>query len=95
MEKVEANYEMGGHWGNAIQWSTEPEWNELNDNRKAKVVGWKQRKPKVGETLMVECQRSWLIFEFKKIEHCGDPPDMFFADVEIIRQVMKFGGRLS
>jgi hypothetical protein len=64
-------YEVGGGWGDAINvmdgWS---------------VVGWKYRIPEVGDELRVPMRSGTTMrCAFVKIKRCGDPSDMFFADV--------------
>jgi hypothetical protein len=77
-------------WGNAISW-TSPEQFEKpwTDESRFDVCGFKPRIPKVGDTLLAEFQRSWVTFEFAEVRPCGDPPDMFFAKVKLLKQVPK------
>jgi len=67
-------YKTGGGWGNAINWTS---W------EKRKVVGWKPRKPHVGDLLEANMESGRVyVLRFVKVELCGDPQDMFFATVE-------------
>lgn len=75
---------IGGWWGNKIEiMSFEP------DNYR--IVGWKpfEQRPKEGSVILVEGQKSWMWFVITNIEWCGNPMDMFFADMEPIHQEAK------
>ena len=71
-------YNMMKHrsWGDRIQIFN---WDER------RICGWLSRIPKEGDRLRIP-MKSDKIAEFKiiNIEKCGDPPDMFFADIEDI-----------
>lgn len=71
-------FKMGGGWGDAINWmNIEP-----NKNGEYRVVGWKTPKPQTGDKLESKMESGKIgVFVFKAIEHCGDPQDMFFANV--------------
>jgi hypothetical protein len=72
-------YQLGGDWGDAIGWRTRP---HAADRR---VVGWQKRIPEVGDLLHAEMQSGRVgVFRFKSVRRPGDPPDMFFADVEFV-----------
>jgi len=67
-------FALGGGWGNAINWQ---------DWERRRVVGWKQRHPKMGDRLDAEMQSGRVaVFRFTNVEPCLDPRDMFFASVE-------------
>ena len=69
-------YSVGGTWGNAIQWS---DW----DSRR--VVGWKSRKPVVGDILKSTMGSGKVaVFEFTAVEYKDSPSDMFFGTVRDI-----------
>jgi hypothetical protein len=87
----EADFEIGGGWGDAIDWSGKEQFDKqpLNSDQTFACHGWKSTHPKVGQTLKGEFVKSWMIFEFTEIEPCGDPADMFFAKVRPIRQILK------
>lgn len=81
---------MGGGWGSAINWTDISAFNKpFTDQSRFRVVGWKHRKPCNGDTLKAEFEKSWIWFRFIKVEPCGDPADMFFADVAPFRQQTK------
>lgn len=64
-------FEIGGGWGNKIDW-----W---GTNR---VVGWKMPLPEVGDFLLAKMESGQVgRYRFDTVERCGDPKDMFFADV--------------
>lgn len=53
-----------------------------------RVVGWITPIPKVGDELRGEMKSGGVgRFRVTKVEPCGDPSDMFFADVEDIGYV--------
>ncbi|KKM73988.1 hypothetical protein LCGC14_1404960 [marine sediment metagenome] len=70
-------YRMENHtgWGNSIGWSKYP----------TRIDGHLARKPKDGDyvTCAMESGRVG-VFQVTSVEHCGDPADMFFADVKPI-----------
>ena len=84
-----ADFSIGGGWGNAIIWTRPEQFDCLSCDSRLDCHGWKRDIPKVGSTLSAEMERSWLFFEFVEVRRCGDPPDMFFAVVKPLRQVMK------
>lgn len=68
-------YDASKHtgWGNSIDWSD-------YDNRR--VVGWLHRKPVVGDEILFRMKSGKTSrYAVLKVEYCGDPRDMFFADV--------------
>jgi hypothetical protein len=73
-KRIPYTYFMGGEWGNKIG---------VIGNR---VYGFKQRIPEVGDYLEGETAKGgYARFEFINVERCSDPPDMFFADVILIK----------
>lgn len=67
-------YWIGGYWGDKIQWSGEFQ---------KRVVGWKCSRPSEGDWFLVGRSASIVsVFQFSKVVYCGDPSDMFFADVD-------------
>lgn len=86
---MEADFEIGGHWGDRLEWTEEPDWENLTEESVLHMAGWKTPHPKVGQTMKVEMQNSWMLFEFIEIKPCKDPRDMFFAKVKPIKQEMK------
>ncbi|HEY1806069.1 MAG TPA: hypothetical protein VGG45_16465 [Terracidiphilus sp.] len=70
-------YEIGGGWSDRISW-----WSE---NQLTRVYGHKTPKPRAGDVLTCEMKSGKTgVWIFQSIEHCNDPPDMFFADVNPI-----------
>lgn len=46
------------------------------------VVGWLQRLPKLGDELIYETPEGQIALGcFINVEYCGNPKDMFFADI--------------
>ena len=78
-------------WGKSITFVF-PERVINLDEDIVRVGGHHPRIPKVGDILLAEMQKSWVMFKFIKVDACFDPPDMFFADVKAIAAKMK-GGR--
>jgi len=91
MEQVpDTDYLIGGGWGNSIQWTRPEQFNgELTYDSRFDCHGWQRNIPEEGDSLKAEMERSWLILEFVSVRRCGDPPDMFFAAVKPVRQIMK------
>lgn len=86
---MEADYTIHSGWGDHIEWMT-MDWSKVNlDSDLLSVYGHITPRPKVGQTLMGEFEKSFLKFEFVKVEYCRDPDDMFFGDVKAIEQEMK------
>jgi len=89
-------YLIGGGWGNSINWTDREQFNgPWEAGRVFHVVGWKRRIPQVGDTLRGEFRKSVIWFRFTKVDRCGDPEDMFFAEVTPIRQEMRKGGPIG
>lgn len=92
MEIPKADYTVGGIWGDAIQWNSPEQFNTskpYTSETKFSVVGWKQKITRVGETLVGEFERSFMLFKFVSVRECLNPSDMFFAEVSPIQQVKK------
>jgi len=76
-------FDYGGEWGDRI---TKMEWPKKNNENLASIVGWKNPKPQIGDKLRVPMQSGKiLVCKFVFIEYCGNPADMFFADIEPIK----------
>ena len=86
-----ADFNIGGGWGDAINWSSTEQFNKYPLVSKSifNCHGWKSIMPKVGQTLKAEFTKSWMIFEFVEVNQCKDPLDMFFAKVKPLRQIVK------
>lgn len=77
-------------WGNHVSLLDFDGFSKLDLNRElVPVYGHLERRPRVGDTLVGEFQRSHITFRFESVDHMDDPPDMFFAKVRAIDQVMK------
>jgi hypothetical protein len=77
MTEEKRRYDIGGGWGNAVN------WHSPKDNPGTRVVGWQSRIPRIGDYLVSKMQDGEDgCYRFTKVEPCGDPADMFFADVE-------------
>lgn len=88
---MKTDYEFGGGWGDAIDWTDPSQFDvtPLSPDARYRCVGWKRCIPKVGQTASAEFMKSRLVFEFVEVEPCGDPRDMFFATVKPIHQEMR------
>lgn len=77
-------FHFGGGWGDNIQ--VFGDW--PIDSELLKVVGWKNPMPKEKDILLIPMQSGQTLkCAFVKINYCGDPADMFFADVKAIEYV--------
>jgi len=77
-------FKMGGGWGDAINMWRWPK--KLGDI--CKVEGHKNPKPIKGDLLLMPMESGkTLLTQFTKVEPCGDPPDMFFADIKEVDYV--------
>lgn len=62
-------------WGDDFMWVHE--WTRLG--------GWKTPLPNKGDRIEIPMTSGKTgLYKIKKIDYCGDPPDMFFADVSFI-----------
>lgn len=73
-------WDQRGGWGDAIQFFNEYEHGAETQS----VVGWQSNKPRIGDYFRVPFGKGQAIFEFTSIRRCGDPPDMFFADIVLL-----------
>lgn len=81
---------IGGGWGDRIEFTNTRQFDApITCDSKYQVAGWKREKPKKGDILIAEFERSWMHFAFVEVTNCADPADMFFATVAPIKQVMK------
>lgn len=75
-------FTVGGGWGDRIRID---EWPKKNDGNLASVSGHKNPKPQVGDILRVPCKSGKIMrCKFVAVQPCGNPADMFFADIEAI-----------
>jgi len=72
-------------WGNNLQFC---KW----EHPTGSVVGWLCNKPEAGDELLARFERGVAALRFVNVKPCGDPPDMFFADVEYIGHLDVAGG---
>ena len=73
-------FTVGGGWGDRI---TINEWPKRDNENLASVYGHKNPIPRIGDTLRVPCKSGKVMLcKFVDVRPCGDPADMFFADVE-------------
>ena len=86
-----ADYKLGGFWGCHVSLSDPKNFDPNAES--IRVYGHHPVRPKVGDTLMGEFQKSFIKFKFVKVKYCHDPADMFFAEVKAIDQEMKTGNR--
>lgn len=77
------DFTLGGGWGRHVSLFNAA---EFNVHQPVRVWGHFQPRPKVGQTLVGEFQKSLIKFRFESVEYCRDPPDMFFAVVRAIDQ---------
>ncbi len=84
------DFEIGGGWGRHVS-LFRPDVFEATDLNTQTVTVWghSPKRPQVGQTLLMECVKSWILFRFESVEYKADPPDMFFAEVRAIEQKMK------
>lgn len=79
--KDKRTYKAGGGWGDRI----EIDKYAIDGKPLARVHGWKNPLPTKGDLLLIPMEsEKTVVGEFIKIEPCGDPPDMFFADVKLL-----------
>jgi len=92
LNKMNANYELGGGWGHHISLMNKDSFHKVNLSKETvKVYGHITPRPSVGQTIIGEFQKSYILFEFVDIKYCADPPDMFFAEIKAIDQELKAG----
>lgn len=73
IDKVKEEPELWKHNSTDLKWH---DW----ENRK--IVGWRSSKPVKGDIYEAEMQSGHIAwFVFLEIDKCGDPHDMFFAEV--------------
>jgi len=78
-------FDIGGGWGDRIQID---EWPKKNNEGLASVIGWKNPKPKKGDKLRVPLESGkTMLCEFVDVRYCGNPADMFFADIKSLNYI--------
>ena len=82
-------YAIGGGWGDRIEWSDMKQFDDMTTRTEFECRGWKQNKPKVGDTIKAEFVKSWITFQFVEVQDAVGVSDMFFATVVPIKQEMK------
>jgi hypothetical protein len=91
-------YKMGGGWGDIISPSDWPK--SFAERDRLKVYGFKNPKPRKHDILLIPMQSGKTVLaKFVSVRPCNDililwplrniymPPDMFFADIEIVDYV--------
>lgn len=74
-------------WGNHIAWQTYP---SERDNVHGEVVGFCHRFPRVGELIVSRgSSELYHYLAVTKVNPCGDPGDMFYADVRAVASFKK------
>lgn len=82
-------YKIGGTWGARVSWDDPVQFNKPFDTRTIFTCnGHYTPRPRVGDTLKGEFEKSIIWFVFTKVKNCLDPTDQFFAEVKPTRQVM-------
>ena len=72
-------YEVGGGWGNAI------EWMDYKQQPVETIVGWKSRIPHNGDLLVCKMQSGKVgVWALEEVDPQDDPRDMFFAKARAI-----------
>ena len=78
-----------GGWGDCVEWSNE-DFSHVNLNTDTiGVIGHMPTRPKIGDTLIGEFEKSFIKFEFVSVKYPEKPPDMFFGEVKAIEQELK------
>jgi hypothetical protein len=86
---MNADYKIGGGWGDHIEWLVD-DWSSVDFSKdKLEIAGHQRVTPKRGNTLVGEFEKSFIKFKFLDVRPCNDPPDMFFATVKAIEQETK------
>lgn len=85
---MKGDYKLGGFLGISLLDPEEFHKVDLNTET-VRVHGHITPRPSVGQTLIGEFQKSFILFEFVHVDYCLDPNDQFFADVKVIGQEMK------
>lgn len=79
-------FELGGSWGDAIEWQYNiPD----TENRKARVSGWKEIKPKVDDFIIGEFSDGIRKYKFTDVQYFSDPRDMFNGTIEFVEFIEK------
>ena len=88
---MQSDWKFGGGFGDCIAlWDPEQIRHGNLDKDLVEVYGFKWlRTPQVGETILLECEKSWIQFRFAEVRRMSDPPDQFFGKVKACAQVMK------
>ena len=90
MQAPKADFGMCSGWGRRISWTDSSQFQKRKlDEDEFDVNGHHDPVPVVGQTLVAEFQRSWIVFEFVSVERMSDPEDQFFAKVKAVKQVLK------
>jgi hypothetical protein len=89
--KIEHDYQIGGYWGNNLKWITNgPEWKEMSkDGFLAKAYGAMEvdQQPEVGNTVLSEFKKSWVVFEV--VNKTKGNSREFWVDCKPVERVAK------
>ena len=65
-----------------FSWGDRIEWRNTDEPFPLKVVGWLERLPRNGDELLYETEKGDIaVGYFVDVEYCGNPKDMFFAEI--------------
>ncbi len=94
VESAKADFEIGGGWGNSIQWWQPKEFHNIKEGGIFSVYGFKSKPfkiPKIGDTLVGQFQKCWMKFIFIEVKWEDNPKDMFWGKVKVTEQILKEG----
>lgn len=84
------NYEIGGGLGNSVAWDDVNKFGKpFTEKTKFSVHGFQRFRPKVGDILKGEFEKSTMWFRFISVKLYTDPSDMFHAEVVPMHQEPK------
>lgn len=94
---LKGDFEIGGVWGDKIEWSGDNDFGSMSEKSIFRVMGFKSATilskksniPKAGNTIVGEFEKSYIKFEIIEIDWQNNPQDMFFANVKPIDQRFK------
>lgn len=90
---MDADYRLGGFWGHHIDLCAPKDFHKLDLNKDTvELYGHWPKNILVGQTVIGEFQKSWIVFEITEIKYCSDPTDMFFAKSIVVKQKRKSDG---
>lgn len=87
-------HKLGGHWGDAITYFDRDITSYTDPASTYRLVGWKQKRPEVGDLVEVQGHISKWTLRMVKVDYQSDPNDMFFADA-VVDRVVSISGRVQ